>query len=441
MPRVILIEYFVMEDRTLIFTARDDFEKPEVHEVVLPADRLRENARQRFGESSATDRTGTSLRSLIEADFHAFFAPFVAPLGENTRAGDPLCADGDIIWFVPHDVLHYVPLHAVMVNGTTVIERHPVCYTPSASVMRFCRQQRRARMERALILAYSPPDEPVPHAVEQARVVEQLFAPHARVFTGDAATQTALEAQFAAGGDGIDLLHLACHGYFDQVQPLHSGVRLAPDGAGKDDGAAVGDESDGSLTAQQILALHLPVSLVTLSACESGVNQQRPGDELFGLTRALLYAGAPSIAVTLWKVADLSTSLLMQSFYRHLRTGEIKARALQQAQLELRALTAGEAVAYCEQIGERLTDPVARRRLEWDLAFLRFRARDFDGAMEGYQALLAETDPAGQEYLSLLQAVTHCQMAGRQPQSVDYGVRLYDHLYYWAPFVLIGDWQ
>ncbi|MCS6805457.1 MAG: CHAT domain-containing protein, partial [Blastocatellia bacterium] len=71
-------------------------------------------------------------------------------------------------------------------------------------------------------------------------------------------------------------------------------------------------------------------------ACETGMNEVFPGDELFGLMRGFLYAGAPSLVVSLWMVHDGSTARLMEEFYSGLRQGQSKRAALRQAQLALK---------------------------------------------------------------------------------------------------------
>jgi CHAT domain-containing protein len=95
---------------------------------------------------------------------------------------------------------------------------------------------------------------------------------------------------------------------------------------------------DAPLTAQEILKLRLSADLMVLSACETARQQVSRGDELMGLMRVLLYAGASSLVVSLWSVYDPSTSELMQHFYdvsgksQHLNYAE----RLQQAMLEIR---------------------------------------------------------------------------------------------------------
>jgi CHAT domain-containing protein len=85
-----------------------------------------------------------------------------------------------------------------------------------------------------------------------------------------------------------------------------------------------------------IRRLRLRCRLVTLSACESGLSRVRRGDELVGLARAFHYAGAAAVLCTLWRVDERSTRLLMEQFYRLVRSGAPFAAALQSAQLTLR---------------------------------------------------------------------------------------------------------
>ena len=89
------------------------------------------------------------------------------------------------------------------------------------------------------------------------------------------------------------------------------------------------------LTAREVFNLKLNAELVTLGACQTGINERSRGDELIGLTRAFLYAGAPSVVVSLWSVDAQSTQELMVDFYTRLKNGADKATALQEAQKKI----------------------------------------------------------------------------------------------------------
>jgi CHAT domain-containing protein len=118
-----------------------------------------------------------------------------------------------------------------------------------------------------------------------------------------------------------DLIHLACHGRFRADNPLFSALQL----------------SDGWLTVNDAAQLQLQCNLVTLSACETGINAAAPGDELLGLARGFLLAGTPALLMSLWAVDDRATAEFMQHFYRHLQAGVGTAAALRQAQCQLLA--------------------------------------------------------------------------------------------------------
>ncbi len=402
--RVILAEYFTTEDLTLLFIVRADFAQPVVVEIPVARDELRRYVAAHFGASSG----GNRVRGLDEEEFQARCGPFIAPLL-------PWTAEGDILWLAPHDVLHYLPLHAlrVEVGATTtvgatlrgrpyrgrpyLIARNPVCYSPSASVMPYCHAKRKpARGGRSLVLGDSRPDLPLPFAREEARRVAQLLG--CEPLLGPAASKAQVLATLAdeAERQAVDVLHIACHGYFDADAALQSGLLLAPDGDG------------GVLTAEEIFGLQMRAELVTLSACESGVNERRPGDELIGLTRALIYAGTPSVLVSLWRVDDLATSLLMEQFYRAWRGGMGKAQALQAAQCWLMRLPRDEALMALKTARDQA------------LAAYRQAGGEDGRARQWWAALAARCSELEEEY---------------RPGDCPFA-----HPYYWAPFVLVGDW-
>jgi CHAT domain-containing protein len=91
----------------------------------------------------------------------------------------------------------------------------------------------------------------------------------------------------------------------------------------------------GPLTVFDVYNVDIGAELVTLSGCETGVNLVADGDELIGLSRAFLHAGAQSLLLSLWAVHDRSTAALMEVFYETLKRGERPRRALRAAQLSV----------------------------------------------------------------------------------------------------------
>jgi CHAT domain-containing protein len=246
-----------------------------------------------------------STRQVLNSLYEKLVRPLEPHLNE---AGTPRR-----LVIVPHGLLHSVPFHALFDGESYLLERFEISYAPSAKVYSLCQ----TRIPRGLknVLALSVPDPSIPAVTEEARAVAGYF-PEVEVLDDRRATVAALRAK----APGCDALHLACHGMFRTDNPMFSSLKL----------------HDGWLTAADVLHLDLSGALVTLSACESARNEVFAGDELIGLTRAFLGAGATTLVASLWLVQDETTPELMESWYEHLSTGVGRAAALREAQLALK---------------------------------------------------------------------------------------------------------
>jgi len=211
---------------------------------------------------------------------------------------------------VPHRALHYVPFHALHDGAAYVVERREVSYAPSAGVLLRCLEKPARAIESALLLGVA--DERLTHVRGEIETLAPLFG-RATVLLDDDATVEALRDL----APRADVLHLACHGQFRPESPLFSSLRLG----------------DGWLTARDAYSLDVRASLVTLSACETGVSAVAPGEELLGLVRGFFYAGTPALVLSLWTVDDEATAELMAEFYKRLLAGARPAAALRAAQL------------------------------------------------------------------------------------------------------------
>jgi tetratricopeptide (TPR) repeat protein len=220
---------------------------------------------------------------------------------------------------VPHGSGHHVPFHALFDGRRYLVETMEVSYVPCAGLIehfegsqRLLSTMRTGTGHEALVLTCS--NSGVLSQVEaEGRAVGAALG--GRMLHEQRATLGALRAH---AGD-CNVLHIAAHARFRPDEPLFSSLTL----------------SDGQLTALDVFDLELTCSLATLSACETALGHVGAGDELMGLSRAFLYAGAPSLLLTLWKVEDRSTAALMEAFYGALCRGAGKAAALRQAQLSL----------------------------------------------------------------------------------------------------------
>lgn len=129
------------------------------------------------------------------------------------------------------------------------------------------------------------------------------------------------------------ILHFATHSILDSKHPESSGIVLS---LFRKDGTS----QDGYLGLKGIYGLHLNAKLVVLSACDTALGRDIHGEGIIGLTRGFLYAGAPSVVATLWKVDDQATSAFMKLFYGALlNEKESPASALREAQRAMRRQT------------------------------------------------------------------------------------------------------
>ena len=246
-----------------------------------------------------------ALARATQQHLHALYVNLIAPIEDLLPARDLI--------IVPYGPLHSLPFHALFDGQQYLVDRFSICYEPSASIFAYCHRDQSRRAGPSLVLGIDDPAMPfVRNEVEAvAKVV-----PDPTILWGAEATELALRDH----GAKSQLVHIATHGYFRQDSPMFSSIRLA----------------DSYLSLYDLYRINLPVELLTLSGCVTGLDFVDEGDELIGLTRGLLYAGARSLLLSLWEVDDRSTSDFMQEFYGELAKETRKADALRTAMLRLR---------------------------------------------------------------------------------------------------------
>ena len=222
-----------------------------------------------------------------------------------------LLVDCHRVFIVPHEHLGSVPFAALHDDERYLSQLYDIAVAPSARVALRGLGRLPVRPRHAVIVGES---SRLLHAAEEAQFVASLFE-EATVLMGQDACGDALRATCTQA----DVLHLACHGQFRSDNPMFSALHLV----------------DGPFTVQDAEALRLPQGVVVLSACESGVATASKGDEVIGLVRAFLIAGAARVVASLWPVDDAVTTEFMAVFYASLRAGATPAAALRSAQLEV----------------------------------------------------------------------------------------------------------
>jgi tetratricopeptide (TPR) repeat protein len=308
--RTTLVEYFTTGDEILAFIVSRNGAKVVRH--LSPAGRIL-HLQERLGfqiekfllgreyvRAHAEQILESTRRRLYELYRH-LIAPFVHEIRTPHIA------------IVPHGTLHFLPFHAFFDGEQYLIDRFEISYAPSASVLKYCLEKPEVPGNRPLLVGVA--DEKAPLVDEELGRISRLF-PAARVLQGEDATRAA----FVENCKGSSFIHIATHAIFRQDNPMFSSFKLA----------------DGYFTAFDLFSLVCSTNLVALSGCQSGVSEVTGSDDLLGLMRGFLYAGARSLLVSLWNVNDESTAALMVSFYREWEKGAAKSTAFRKAMLSVR---------------------------------------------------------------------------------------------------------
>jgi CHAT domain-containing protein len=303
-PDVTLLCYLTTPQETLVFVIKHD--SFHVARVAVPQFELN-LAVTTFLDFSGANDVSPSLKQLYNW--------LIAPIKSQIKTSKLIV--------VPHGFLHGVPFAALTADGHEYLgDSHTISYLPSASALPYIRSRMKASGSSALILANDQEEgfARLSYAEAEATAVASLLG--TKPLLGDDATSSVLRT--SAGN--YDIIHLIAHFDLDSEHPQLSRIVL---------GRGTGD--DGPLDLAQVFGLNLrQTNLVVLSGCQSQMGKWSRGDDVVALSRAFIYAGAPSVIASLWSVDDDATEQLMIAFYTHLKEGLNKAEALRAAQLDIR---------------------------------------------------------------------------------------------------------
>ncbi|MEK9627702.1 MAG: tetratricopeptide repeat protein [Nitrospinota bacterium] len=307
--KVALIEYLVTKNEIVAWVVT----KGKIKSTRVPIDEKDLNVliadyRDRIQKLAPVEEQSKRLHALLVDPIQGFL--------KNKR----------LLGIVPHGHLHYISFSSLKNDESFLFERHPLFYSPSASVMQFTFKKKVERSPDIKVLALGNPDlgdmnYDLPLAEMEANAIKWDF-PQIDVLTRENATESWLKNNI----EDYQIIHVASHGEFDPINPLFSSLKLTRD-----------KSDDGNFEVNEVFGLNIKADIVTLSACQTGLGDLVGGDELVGLNRAFIYAGTHSILSSLWRVSDISTAVLIKHFYR--RYGkEDKAESLRKAQLLVKRL-------------------------------------------------------------------------------------------------------
>jgi len=279
----------------------------------------------------------------LTQNLHSLYTKLIAPFAKQLDKKD-------ILVIIPDGELAYLPFEVLLTTSDInrekvdykklpyLLRNHPVQYSYSATlhIENSTLPKRASKKLAAFAPTYgsgaSVPQKnqlatrqqyreklfPILGIIEEASTVSRLM--DGDTFLKDQATEHTFKQQ----AEDYDILHLAMHTLIDDKNPLYSKMAFTqlPDSS-----------EDGFLNTFEIFNLKLSTRMAVLSSCNTGRGKLLHGEGVMSLARGFMYAGCPSIVMTLWAVEDKSGVSLMTYFYKNLRSGMSKPEALQQAKL------------------------------------------------------------------------------------------------------------
>ncbi|PIP40272.1 MAG: hypothetical protein COX19_06080 [Desulfobacterales bacterium CG23_combo_of_CG06-09_8_20_14_all_51_8] len=234
---------------------------------------------------------------------------------------------------IPHGSLHYLSFATLYTGKNFLVDDFAFFYLPSAGVLEYTLSRRSTEPKPIpKVLAIGNPDlgDPLldlPFAEQEVYSIQWNF-PEMTLLTRERATKTWVVDNISR----FNVIHFASHGEFDPINPLLSAIKLA----GTSDKDFTKSDSNGNLEAGEIFGLKINADMVFLSACQTGLGKITTGDDVIGLNRSFFFAGTHTVVSSLWRVSDVSTAVLIKTFYRRYMTGD-KAESLKQAAMHVKS--------------------------------------------------------------------------------------------------------
>jgi len=297
----VLLSLFLGFDHVFLFVVKAGWDFPEVVHRPLSTSEL-DLLRRRFLREIPGDRWGQRNQT-----WHRTFQALFEEAREWVRGASV------VVLSLPGE-LWSLPLAVVMEKANWFPDESlpGVVVLPSLALVQRLRRAESIDFSSAIVIGNPTLD--LAHATEEANVVANTL--NVRAILHEEATRDEVLDRLKRAS----LIHIAAHGRHTSADPLASGIEL----------------HDGIVTAREIISMRLRAELVVLSACDSGLLAEISGEELIGLGRAFLQAGARAVVMSLWRVDDSSTAELMRRFYAFYLATSRPAHALSRAMHEMR---------------------------------------------------------------------------------------------------------
>jgi len=290
-----VIEYFFAEDQVYVFK----ISKSKINFIELPRAKDIQSVLKVFRER-------LNKRETITEQSKTLYNQLVKDLNIDTKR----------LIIIPDKELNHLPFEALINEDAFLIEDYIICYSGSASLLKTQQDNFFDFKFTSNWVGFAPEFKTNNALISSKAEIEAV----AKLMKGDTFLgEQATVENFKRSTQNSSILHLATHAEIDKINPLYSKLIFA---------------QDSVLTASDIYTLPINAELAVLSACETGFGKLEKSEGVMSMSRAFQYAGVRSTVMSLWKVPDQETAKLMESFYKHLKSGNSKDEALKKAKIE-----------------------------------------------------------------------------------------------------------
>jgi len=358
-----LLEYFINDDKTFVWVIwKDNYSLIEIPVKEMELNERVEKFRNPFEElKSDPEHFADHLEKLENENLQDLYNIIFKPLADNVpfpKNAELIIAPDGILYYLPFEVLisgsktgqtDNTVIFSDFSNNRFLIEDYNISYVPSSSTMDpVLREDKKDPPGLYLgignpYFGQGPVEQdfsediatgfiqlqgyelaPLPNTETQVKHIGDLFSGlgETEIYLQINATEDIVKTKSSY----YKYLLFATHGLLDEESPMDSSLAFAANSR---------PGEDGFLKASEIINLEINSDLAVLSACETGLGKIKTGEGVIGLTRAFMYAGTPSIMVSLWSVESASTAKMVEIFYKNLISGMNKTEALRQAKLEI----------------------------------------------------------------------------------------------------------
>jgi len=261
---------------------------------------------------------------------HKLWKTLIEPVNSLLNNKRLIIIPDDLLGYLPFDLLIEYDFETDSINYRDLpylIKSHPISYSYSATLKYNTYFNTKKKKPTHNILAFAPLYSEnnsglmnLPFAKKE--VLSIVNNQGGRAFYDDQATKE----NFLKHAGSNNILHLAMHAIINDSLPMQSKLVFYNDNS---------NTTSNYMFTHEIFNMDLNASMVTLSACNTGTGKFSKGEGIMSLARGVIYAGVPSIVMTLWEVQDASGSIIMDKYYDYLSQGMTKDIALQQAKLNV----------------------------------------------------------------------------------------------------------